>query len=152
MKSFAALITAFLLALTFLTVPRIPLTNGMESSWSAVLDYAHQKGLQFGTDVVYTYGPLGFLSIFYYTPAMGGLRLALDVALCFGVAAGLCLLAWRLTPGWRVLTIGIFTLFAANHAQHRLAVLGAPLYLRVRPASEDLCAMPGAAGGLLRAH
>lgn len=109
-----ALVTAFVLALTFLTVPRIPLTNGMESSWSAVLDYAHQKGLQFGTDVIYTYGPLGFLSIFYFTPDTGGLRLAVDTAFCFGVAAGVCLLAWRLSLGWRLLTIAVFTLFAVN--------------------------------------
>ena len=110
----AALLSAFVLALTFLTVPRITLTNGMESSWAAVLDYAHQKGLQFGTDVIYTYGPLGFLSIFYFTPDTGGLRLAVDTALCFGVAAGVCLLAWRLSLGWRLLTIAVFSLFAAN--------------------------------------
>jgi hypothetical protein len=110
----AALLTALVLALTFLTIPRIPLTNGMESSWSAVLNYAHQNGLQFGTDIVYTYGPLGFLSIFYFTPDTAGLRLAVDVALCFGVAAGLCLLAWRLGMGWRLLTIAVFTLLIAN--------------------------------------
>lgn len=109
-----ALLTAFVLALTFLTIPRITLTNGMESSWSAVLHYAHEKGLQFGPDFFYTYGPLGFLSIFYFTPGTGGLRLAVDVGLCFGVAAAVCLLAWRLSLGWRILTIAVFALFAAN--------------------------------------
>jgi len=109
-----ALLTALVLALTFLTVPRIPLTNDMESSWSAVLDYAHQRGLQFGPDIVYTYGPLGFLSIVYFTPDTGGLRLAVDCLLCYGVAAGVCLLAWRLSLGWRLLTMAVFTLFTAN--------------------------------------
>ncbi len=109
-----ALLAAFVLALTFLTVPRITLTNGMESSWSAVLHYAHEKGLPFGSDFFYTYGPLGFLSIFYFTPGTGGLRLAVDVGLCFGVAAGVCLLAWRLSLGWRILTIAVLALFAAN--------------------------------------
>ena len=108
------LLTAFIVALTFLTVPRIPLSNGMESSWSAVLDYAHQKGLQFGTDIVYTYGPLGFLTISHFTRDAAGLRLAADITLCFGVAAGVCLLAWRLKSGWRLLTIAVFTLLTAN--------------------------------------
>jgi len=110
----AALLTAFVLALTFLTIPHVPLNNGMESSWSAVLSYAHQKGLQFGTDIVYTYGPLSFLSIFYFTPDTTGLRLAVDATLCFGAAAGVCLLAWRLSTGWRLLTIVVFALLTAN--------------------------------------
>jgi hypothetical protein len=109
-----ALLTAFVLALTFLTVPRIPLSNGMECSWSAVLNYAYQEGLQFGPDIIFTYGPMGFLSIFYFTPDTGGLRLAVDAMLCFGVAAGVCLLAWRISMGWRLLTIALFTLFTAN--------------------------------------
>ena len=108
------LLTAFIVALTFLTVPRIPLSNGMESSWSAVLDYAHQRGLQFGTDIVYTYGPLGFLTISHFTGDATGLRLAVDTTLCFGVAAGVCLLAWRLSIRWRLLTIAVFTLLTAN--------------------------------------
>jgi hypothetical protein len=109
-----ALLTAFVLALTFLTIPRIPLSNGMESSWGAVLSYAHQRGLLFGTDIVYTYGPLGFLTISHFTGDVTGLRLAVDTTLCFGVAAGVCLLAWRLRIGWRLLTIAIFTLVTAN--------------------------------------
>ena len=110
----AALLIAFVLSLTFLTVPRIPLSNGMESSWSAVLSYAHQKGLQFGTDIVYTYGPLGFLTISHFTRDAVELRLIVDASLCFGVAAGVCLLAWRLRIGWRLFAIAVFTLFAAN--------------------------------------
>ncbi len=109
-----ALLVAFVLALAFLTVPRVPLTGGLESSWSAVLSYAHEKGLQFGTHIVYTYGPLGFLSICYFTPETAGLRLLTDATLCFGVAAGVCLSAWRLSMGWRLLALALFTLLAAN--------------------------------------
>jgi hypothetical protein len=54
------------------------------------------------------------LSIFYFTPDTGGLRLAVDTMLCFGVAVGVCLLAWRLRLGWRLLTIAVFTLFTAD--------------------------------------
>lgn len=38
-----------------------PLPNA-ESSWSVVLEYAYRNNFQFGKDIVFTYGPLGFLN------------------------------------------------------------------------------------------
>jgi hypothetical protein len=102
--------------MTFLTIPpaAVDLNVDADTSWCAVLNYAHQHGLQFGTDLVFTYGPLGYLIAFYFSPNGAGMRMVADVALCWTVAAGLCLVAWRLRPVWRCLLVGVFVFVAAN--------------------------------------
>ena len=108
------LLAAALLLLTFVTIPPAPCELDMDPSLSAVLNYAHQHQLQYGSDVVYTYGPWGFLIFFLFFPHAESARMAVDVGLCFTVAAGLCLVAWRLRPLWRWLLLGVFTWVAAN--------------------------------------
>jgi hypothetical protein len=44
-----------------LRFPHTTLTQSLDPSWTAVLMYARENGLQFGRDIVFTYGPLGFL-------------------------------------------------------------------------------------------
>src|SRR5437879_11326347 len=57
---------AILLALLLFQFP-LPAKPGVDPSWGMVLVYAHRHGLQFGSDVAFTYGPYGFLiSRFYY--------------------------------------------------------------------------------------
>src|SRR6266478_5765983 len=51
----AAIMTAFL------TIPRQPYLLDDSLSEKAVLNYAHAHHRQFGTDIIFTYGPLGFL-------------------------------------------------------------------------------------------
>ena len=94
-------LAAVLLMLGFVTFPAPPPDNSVDSSLSGVLSYAHQQGVQFGPELVFTYGPLGFLMFFYYAAHAAGLRMAVDVALCLVMATGLCLVAWRLRPLWR---------------------------------------------------
>jgi hypothetical protein len=56
------LITAALVGIITLAIarhPQGPASGGLDSSWGSVLRYAHDHGLDFGTDVVFTYGPLG---------------------------------------------------------------------------------------------
>jgi hypothetical protein len=110
------LLAAVLVMLTFVIIPPAPwdLNVDADTSSSAVLNYAHQQGLQFGTDIVYLYGPLGYLTYFYFSPHAAGMRMAVDTVLCFIVAAGVCLLAWRLRFVWRCLLLGIFMFLAAN--------------------------------------
>jgi hypothetical protein len=45
--------------------PLIPLSpgGGTDGSWITALHIAHQRGLDFGTDFLYTYGPLGYLTV-----------------------------------------------------------------------------------------
>jgi len=108
------LLAAGLLLLTFVTMPPAPCELDMDPSLSAVLNYAHQHQLQYGSDVVYTYGPWGFLIFFLFFPHAASARTAVAVGHCFTVAAGLCLVAWRLRPLWRWLLLGVFTWVAAN--------------------------------------
>src|SRR5579859_2070004 len=54
-------LTLLAICLTILTVPQSTWKTGEDSSWGGVLTYVHEKHLQFGTDVAFTYGPLGFL-------------------------------------------------------------------------------------------
>jgi hypothetical protein len=49
-----------LLWLSIVAFPRFP-SNELDPSWSMVLSYALNQNLQFGKDIIFTYGPLGFL-------------------------------------------------------------------------------------------
>jgi hypothetical protein len=109
----SALGMAVLVALTCLRIPQRSLNTGIDDSWGGVLVYAHEKGLQFGRDIVFTYGPLGIFSISGFSPAMAWPRIIYEVLLCYGIAAGLCLLAWRITIGWRTVLLGFFLFISA---------------------------------------
>jgi hypothetical protein len=110
------LLAAVLVMLTFVTIPPAPvdLKVDTDTSLSPVLNYAQQHGLQFGPDLVSTYGPLGYLIFFYYSPNAAGLRMMVDVAFCLTVAVGLCLVAWRLRLVRGGLLLGVFMFVAAN--------------------------------------
>src|SRR5262249_45116468 len=111
-------ITSILLALVALSPPRVPgeadTDTAADASWSAVLGFAHQHGLQFGKDVVFTYGPLGFLATPYATGNSIGLRLLTDVVLSLVVGSGLALLAWRLGAAWKFLLLATSIFLLAN--------------------------------------
>src|ERR1700722_7353878 len=94
--------------------PRTVLSSDLDASWAAVLFYAREKGLQFGRDIVCTYGPLGFLSTEWFLPHVTAARILFELAVGFGIATGLCLLAWRMSLGWRVLLLGFFILISAS--------------------------------------
>jgi len=78
------------------------------------MDYAHQKGLQFGTDITFSYGPLGFLITPYFCPSSPWLRVATDGGLTCAILLGFSLLAWRMSVLWRCIAIGMFVFLAAN--------------------------------------
>ena len=108
------LISTVVLALVLVTLPRLPLGTDDDSSWSAVVDYAHQRGWQFGTDIVFSYGPLGFLITPYFSPSNPWLRVAADTILAAAIAAGISLLSWRMKWVWRGITLGVVLLLGAN--------------------------------------
>ncbi len=128
MRAALPFIVAGLLALTFLTLPSVPGELEMDRALSAVLDNAHQNGLQFGTDLVTTYGPLGFLVFFHVSPHPTLLRLCVDVALCLTVGAGLCGVAWRLGPIWRWLVLACFVWVASNQPVRTDLVINTGLF------------------------
>lgn len=107
-------VSALLLTVLLSPVPRLPLGTNDDSSWSAVLGYAHEMGLQFGSDVVFTYGPLGFLLTPYYSVAAPGMNLGAEVIVTFVAVLGLSLLALRLHPVWRGVALVVLMLTGAN--------------------------------------
>jgi hypothetical protein len=110
------LLAAVLVAVTLLILPGPPVDLKVDGDTSsgAVLNHAARHGLQFGTDLVYLYGPLGYLLYFYFSPPTAVVRLVADSGFCLAVAAGVCLLAWRLRLVWRCLLLGLFVFLAAN--------------------------------------
>jgi hypothetical protein len=112
------LVAALLLALVSLASPRVPAETEADTiadaSWSAVLGFAHEHSLQFGTDIVFTYGPLGFLATPFLSGGAIGLRLAADVLLGLAMATGLALLAWRMPWVWRALFLATGFFLLAN--------------------------------------
>ncbi|HTL58220.1 MAG TPA: hypothetical protein VL361_21210 [Candidatus Limnocylindrales bacterium] len=84
-----------------------------DASWSAVLQYAHVHRLQFGTDIVFTYGPLGFLATPYASSASLG-RLLTDFLLSLLGAVGICLVATHLRWVRRVALIGVYLFLLSN--------------------------------------
>ena len=56
----ASLLLWVLIALAAFTFPRPP-TLELDASWRMTMGYAFAHGLQMGTDLVFTYGPLGFV-------------------------------------------------------------------------------------------
>jgi hypothetical protein len=54
---------AFFFVLLWLSIVAFPrfASNELDPSWSMVLSYALNRNLQFGKDIIFTYGPLGYL-------------------------------------------------------------------------------------------
>lgn len=111
-------LAVLLLGLATVPSPRVPTEADQEAtadaSWCAVLEYAHQHGLQFGTDIVFTYGPLGFLETPYLFSTPAWPRFAMDLSLALLTACSVCLIARRLRTHWGVVLIGIYLLLGAN--------------------------------------
>lgn len=107
-------LAAFFCGLTLLTLPRQTLNGGLDPSWAAILAYAHQRGIQFGSDIAFSYGPLGFLITPYFIGQALWLRFLTDIIVCFGVSFAMCQWLWRINPGWRVLGLLLFVLILSN--------------------------------------
>ncbi len=55
------LVFLIILLIPYYRIAEIPLP-GIDNSWRIALELAYQKGLVFGKDIIYTYGPLGRLT------------------------------------------------------------------------------------------
>jgi hypothetical protein len=117
-----AVATACLLMLTLLTIPPPPTTLWCDPSYGTVLSFAHREGLQYGTDLVTTYGPAGFLIYYYYSPHAAFLRLITDLLLGSVIAGGICWLAWRLRLLPRILLL-VLCGFGASNLEPRTDLL-----------------------------
>jgi hypothetical protein len=89
------------LTLAFALTALVPWQQGypdltLDGSWVMVLHEAYARGWRFGVDIVFTYGPLGFIVGGSYHPATGNLMLALWVLVAGGFWAVLFALARKL--------------------------------------------------------
>ena len=63
---------ALLLALLTWPIVRLSPVGGLDGSWQAGIVMAMDRGLRWGVDIIFTYGPLGFLTIpQLYSPRLG---------------------------------------------------------------------------------
>jgi hypothetical protein len=87
------------IAITILTWPiySIVPSVGLDPSWGIGLHLAATQGMDFGSQIVFTYGPLGFLTLPTLAPGVSGglallftavLRLTLSVTLLFAARRG----------------------------------------------------------------
>jgi hypothetical protein len=79
---------AILVGLVFLCVPWSPWmpSAGLDASWVFVLHHAFAEGWQWGKDIVFTFGPLGFMYAGMYHPATYPIMLLGQLILVSSVA------------------------------------------------------------------
>jgi hypothetical protein len=94
------LVTAALVGIITLAVtrhPQGPASGGLDSSWGSVLRYAHDRGLDFSTDIVFTYGPLGYATAEVYSGGSTALSNWVRTVITLFVVVPIVLVARRLS-------------------------------------------------------
>jgi hypothetical protein len=99
-------------ALTLLrsALPGHSATNELDPSWNAVLQYAAANGFLSGKDIVFTYGPLGYLVTVVYAGGSVYPRMFFEFFFVFLNVLPLVLLAQRLPPRWAAAMLGLVAL------------------------------------------
>jgi hypothetical protein len=92
-------------------VPPAPIGGGLDASWIAGLNAAHARDLLFGRDLIFTYGPLGYL--LFPMPGFAGPFPALLMGLLPFAVFAFSVLRLCLTPGIRAWPVHVAVLFAA---------------------------------------
>jgi hypothetical protein len=104
-----------LFVLLWLALIRLPMRDfrpDSESSWQGVLSYFAFKRLQFGKDVIFTYGPLGYITTDTYSGYLLGSRVVFELLLKGVFALLMVVLALRLRPVLRSCLIVNVAFFA----------------------------------------
>jgi hypothetical protein len=78
---------------------RLP-NNSLDGSWIAVLGEAATRGLQWGVDIVCTFGPASILATNYYTASYSKLNLGFGLVISIVMAACSALVVWRGDRPW----------------------------------------------------
>jgi len=106
----------------------LPLRPGLDASWHYALNYLPNSGLEYGNDVTFTYGPLGFLlypmDIGYNLAIAAGFRLVIH--LLFGMAiayAGVKIAG--LFPALLFMATYLFAVLFGLQYESHLVVVGA---------------------------
>ncbi|MGO9246039.1 MAG: hypothetical protein ACLP0A_01690 [Verrucomicrobiia bacterium] len=95
----AVLFGLFLLFwLVLINLPTQRFLPELDTSWQGALSHFVFKGLQFGRDVIFTYGPLGYITADTYSGHLLASRIGFDLALKGVFALLMAALAVRLRP------------------------------------------------------
>ncbi|MEO7415411.1 MAG: hypothetical protein ABIZ81_18865, partial [Opitutaceae bacterium] len=95
-----------LLWLSLIKLPDPPST-GLDASWRMVISYAVDHGLQFGKDITFTYGPMGYLLSYTYAGKLLAGNWVWQIAGNLFIAAGL----WRFGTMLRGVRMAVYYVF-----------------------------------------
>ena len=98
------------LGLSLMSLPGAPDAR-LDGSWQEMLVKAHYQGLQFGRDIIFTWGPWGFLCTRYHLGALGAVPILIwQTAGQLLLAFTLVVLTGRLSASRRIVFFaGLFT-------------------------------------------
>ena len=109
------IIAAAMLFFAFLKIPITTLTHDRPQSWEAVLVFAFDHHLQWGRDLIFTYGPLGFLTNDYYWGADFWLILAWSVVFSSALTCAALYFLKRLPLVLRITVCLVLPLLSIPH-------------------------------------
>ncbi len=89
-----------------------PSSGDLDESWQAVLEYAAQHNFQYGKDIVFTYGPLGYLYSNFGKGILIEQRVLFSLFLSGIVAWSVIGLARRMTGLWKFVFLSWFLLIS----------------------------------------
>lgn len=128
-------VTFVVLVLGSFKFPNLPAAD-LDPSWRMALGYFSTRGMQFGAEVVFTYGPLGFIMSNTYSGAQWWGLILGQAALALVSAAVITSLLRRLDWRTRLVSVAYFFMFGVSYedAQHMIviSILGFELLRRVR--------------------
>ena len=106
------LILAGILLILAWPIPNSPTTATLDGSWQIALHMAAWADLRHGVDIVFTYGPLGFLGFSHpYVGGTSALALIAAIAIYLGLIGTMLVEARRILPLWAA---ALVTLLAAR--------------------------------------
>ncbi|MFM1852119.1 MAG: hypothetical protein RIS54_1803 [Verrucomicrobiota bacterium] len=105
------------------SIPAPPLAE-LDASWRMVLGYLFQHGAQFGTDAIFTYGPLGFIMGNTYWGGQWASLIAWQSVFAVGFAAVVCWHAFQLRGYARAWALLFFLIWGLGYqdAAHQIVI------------------------------
>lgn len=103
--------------------PLMP-ASGLDPSWRMALGYIFEHGLQFGRDVVFTYGPLGFIMSKTFSGIQFWPLIAGQLAMAIISATVIIRQGARMTGSSRFVYFGFFLLYGTSYedALHMMVI------------------------------
>jgi hypothetical protein len=104
-------VLTLVMALTLMSMPGPP-NASLDGSWQEMLVHAHYEGLQFGRDLIFTWGPWGFLCTRFHTGRQGALPILIwQVGGQLAIAFALAILTSQLRAWRRLLFVAAVMAF-----------------------------------------